>query len=604
MKRGMLILLFTLLLACSVSAMTVELVSSTDSVDVNSKEVKCKVTKNETEELVSLTVYYENNESTTWQAGSTQNNPTSATEYPFSLTSLVNATYTWNCLAVNNESNAQYADANNTFKITFTTAAPPAENHAPELLIPLIDRIWPEDTVNISNLSYFFNDSDGDALTFSVVESPTGISVSISNDMVTFTPNANWTGNTSVMFSASDGQQATLSNPVSLNVTPVNDIPLASVIPDQNWTQNTNKTLDLGDYFFDVEDEDSALNFSYTFTSSDPININITIDSGGDAILTPETDWTGSETLTFTVYDTENAGVTSNEVTLTILASNVTTNNPPSIDTYSPESDPTISVGETQTFTITKSDPDGDSMNVTWYVDNVIQEEEISNTFKYTASEEGSFVIKVSVSDGQTSDSNSWALTVKSAGTGTNKTSPPPGDKELENETSACGDGVCSGDETTESCCKDCGCPEGWTCSSETNKCRREKGSGNIILLIIIISLFAGGAGVGLYLYKKKQEQEIFGLAKTPFQTPPKEEVKKEVVTPQQRPSIIKKPVEKPAKQPVKTTSQVLLKKYILYNLKKGKSFEEIKKELLKVGWTSDQIDDAYTTAKLDEVFS
>lgn len=618
-KRGMLFLLAFFILAFSVNAMTVELVAPSPSgiefQDVNSKDVICKVTKNDTEELTSLTVYYGNNESTAWQAGSTQNNPTSATEYTFSLTSLVNATYTWNCLAVNNETNEQFADSNRTFIITFTTAAPPAENHAPELLSNIPDMVWPEDTINNSlSLNTYFNDSDGQTMTFSVAETPSTVSVSIaSNSSVIFTPNENWTGNTSIMFSASDGTNTTHSNPVSLTLTAVNDAPyLSSAILNKTWNKDNTAKIDLGEYFFDVDD--SSLNYSYTFTSSSPFSISVNIESDGDAVFTPESGWTGSEILTFTAYDNANLSATSNEVILTVEASNATSNNPPSIDTYSPLSNPTISVGESQTFSITKSDPDGDTMNVTWYVDNVIQEGKTGDSFTYTASNVGSFTVKVAVSDGALSDLNTWVLTVKSAGITTNKTAQP-GEEEVGNKTLACGDGVCAEGEDQFSCCKDCGCPEGYDCYEPTGKCRKETKAQNTILLIIVASVFLGGAGVGLYIYKKKQNEEIFGnLANIPFKLPPKEggvEVKEEVKFQKPAGAVVKKGEEKPKTAAVekplkkaKSSSQVLLKDYVIQNLKKGKTWEQLKVELRSVGWTDEQIDEAYTAAQLDEAFS
>jgi len=623
MKRGMVILLFILLLACSVSAMTVTLVSPTPNgieyQDINSRDVVCKVEKNETEELTSLTVYYENNESTTWQAGSTQDNPVSTTEYTFSLSSLVNATYTWNCLAVNNESNEQYADSNLTFKITFTEAS---SNTAPS---------WQQSTNQsttedssptlVINLDYDSSDTEDDALsqnmTYSISESASSIiDCSVSGaEMSCGPPAANKSGDNIVTVTATDSGSLTASIDYNISVMPVNDAPLVSVIANQTWNENANKTIDLADYFSDVEDSDSSLNYSYTFTSSSP-DINVTIESDGDAIFTPESDWTGTEKLTFTATDSGALSITSNEIILTVEESNTTTTNTaPSIDSYLPGSDPTISVGESQTFTITKTDPEGDSMNVTWKVDNSEQEGKTGDSFKYTANNTGSFKIKVVVVDNVASDvksaTHTWILTVKSAGA-TTPTAAPSGDEGLENETFVCGDGTCdsTGDEDCVSCPDDCACPEGFTCHSETKKCTREKKSGNTILLIVIISLFVGGAGAGVYFYKKKREQDIFGLAKTPFKAPPKEEIKSQrpaVEIPKTEPkkpsTVIKGAVKKPAK-PAKTTSQVLLKKFITYNLKKGKSFKQIKKELLKVGWTADQIDDAYTAARLDEAFS
>jgi hypothetical protein len=620
MKRGILVLLFILLLACSVNAMTVELVSPSDGLsytDVNSKDVVCKVIKNDTEELTSLNVWFGNNESTAWQAGSSpQSNPTSTTEYTFSLTSLVNATYTWNCSAVNNESNEQFADPGRAFSITFTTAAPAVTNNPPTCDVANTNITVVEDTgswnldanmtktpdtVNISCL-----DSDNNALTYTInSQTGSGGTFSISNnDALNFVTDANATGTKIVVVDVNDGAGGIIQVSAQVIVTPVNDPPVGSVMPNQNWDQDKNKTINLKDYFSDVDD--TSLNYSYAFNSSTP-HISVLIKDDSDTILTPESNWYGSETITFTAYDNANLSFTGNEVTLNVQQANITSaNNPPSIDTISPTTDTTISVGASQTFTITKSDLDDDSMNVTWYVDGVSQEGETGDSFTYTASIVGSFVIKVAISDGHASDTNSWALTVKSSQT-TNQTAPPADKKTGENVT-ACGDNKCSSDEDQLSCCSDCGCPEGYTCNAETNKCTKEKKTRNIILLAVVLGLFVGGAGVGLYLYKKKQEQEIFGgLANTPFSLPPKGgEVKREeliVKKPQEPVKKAERHQEKPLKD-TKTTSQVLLKNFIITNLKKGRTLDQIKEELHKVGWTEEQINDAYTAAQLDEAFS
>ncbi len=90
-------------------------------------------------------------------------------------------------------------------------------------------------------------------------------------------------------------------------------------------------------------------------------------------------------------------------------------NTPPSIDSYSPTTDPTINVGESQTFSITKSDPDGDPLTVRWYVDDVLKSQG-SDSYTYTATTAGTFEVRVTVSDGTDTVSHTWTLTVNEAG--------------------------------------------------------------------------------------------------------------------------------------------------------------------------------------------
>ncbi|MBL7100700.1 MAG: hypothetical protein ISS23_01965 [Nanoarchaeota archaeon] len=612
MKRGLLILLFILISACSVSAMTVELISPSHPPPIiyqdrtTPVEVTCQATVEGDEELDNVTLVYLHNESLDYFTKG-PGTPDSGEPVNFEIDNLINATYTWNCLAVSNDSVETWAPANYTFIITFTEAS--ADNNAPSCIIAAdTNKSINEDTgTDIdSDLGadggVHCTDADTDPITYSISTQSGKGTFSVSGGNLSAYPEANATGEGFATVSVTDGTD-TVYFDVNVTWDAVNDAPyLSTVIANRTWNENTNSTIDLDDYFSDVDD--SSLNYSYTFTSSGTIDINVTIESDGDAVFTPSSDWTGTEKLTFTAYDSSNATATSNEVVLTVSESNGTSaNTAPNIDTYLPETDPTVSLGESQAFSITKSDSDGDSMNVTWYVDNVIQAGETGNSFTYTASVKGSFAIKVAISDGQASDTTSWVLTVQSAQNGSSVTAPP-GDKGLKDEVSACGDGVCAEGETSTGCCKDCGCPEGFTCNERTNKCIREKKSSNIILLVIVIGLFVAAAAGGIYFYKRRQEKEIFGLAKTPIKTPPKKDggvFKKE--EPSKKPVTAKEAVKQPLKK-AKTTNQVLLKKYILYNLKKGKSFGQIKKELLKVGWTEEQINDAYTAAQLEDVFS
>jgi len=650
MKRGI-ILIFMLILIPFVASMEVTLVSPSDSsvlTDVDSTTVTCKAVAAGIEELDNLTLYIENNESYTDTIPRTD--AESNVEEDFDISGLANATYTWNCLAVDNESVQTWFGSNYTFVVTFSTAAP---NNPPNFSTTIPDLTWEEDVTNTEiDLNDYFNDSDGDPLTFDVVDDPSSVSVSIdSNGTVSLVGNANWSGTDTVSFSASDGTATANSNSVSLNITPVNDAPLCKPIPNQTWYQNMDSELNIGEYFSDIES--SSLTYSYNFISSGD-NINASIDSESlDVTLTPKEGWTGTGKITFTAMDEGNLSFTSNEVFLKVLESG-SDNSPPVIDSYLPETNPTVSLGESQTFTITKSDSDGDTLTVAWYVDNVLQENDTGDSFTFNASTRNTFAIKVAVSDNEHSETHTWTLTVSSdsdsdSSVDTNGTS---GNEAIvpENATYVCGDNVCHEDETFSSCCKDCGCPDDFMCNNETNKCLREVKTTNRIMIILLAVVVLSLVGIGIYFYlKKKKEESDLSLTDMAFKVPPKkgeklkdktekkseskivsavekklgkkhinawmdekpkEEEKEIKEEKKEQPKVEKKKEEKVVKKPVEKTfkkadssNQLLLKKFISSKLKKGQSLEQIKKELLKVGWSEEQIQDAYTAAQLDEVF-
>ncbi|HSU72613.1 MAG TPA: PGF-pre-PGF domain-containing protein [Candidatus Binatia bacterium] len=87
--------------------------------------------------------------------------------------------------------------------------------------------------------------------------------------------------------------------------------PTASGIPLQAWDEDTAHTIDLGTYFRDPDGD--PLTYSYTPVA----NIVVTI-SGNTATLTPEKDWFGERTITFTADDGKGGKVNSNAVKLIV----------------------------------------------------------------------------------------------------------------------------------------------------------------------------------------------------------------------------------------------------------------------------------------------
>lgn len=85
-------------------------------------------------------------------------------------------------------------------------------------------------------------------------------------------------------------------------------------IPDQVWNENLAHKLDLNKYFKDPDKD--ALEFAYTELE------HITVElKDGIATLTPESGWTGTETVVFTADDGNGGIVDSNEFKLTVLPS-------------------------------------------------------------------------------------------------------------------------------------------------------------------------------------------------------------------------------------------------------------------------------------------
>ncbi len=114
-------------------------------------------------------------------------------------------------------------------------------------------------------------------------------------------PNEEWSGSETITFTATDPTLLSDSDSATFTVTPVNDPPVVSDIPDQTIDEGQNFTqITLDDY---VSDPDNA-NSEMTWTYSGNTDLIVTIDENRVAtISTPNPDWNGSETITFTATD-------------------------------------------------------------------------------------------------------------------------------------------------------------------------------------------------------------------------------------------------------------------------------------------------------------
>lgn len=72
------------------------------------------------------------------------------------------------------------------------------------------------------------SDADGDSLTFSVVSSPSNGSISGTEPALTYTPALDFVGSDSFTFRANDGTDDSNLATISINVTPINDPPVAN----------------------------------------------------------------------------------------------------------------------------------------------------------------------------------------------------------------------------------------------------------------------------------------------------------------------------------------------------------------------------------------
>ena len=197
-----------------------------------------------------------------------------------------------------------------------------------------------EDTAKAVTLSG--SDPDGNALTFSIVASPshgtlgaigtvtcTGTPSSCSAT-VTYTPAANFNGSDSFSFKVNDGTADSPAATVSITVDPVNDAPTFTKGADQTVPEDASaQTVPGWATAISAGPSDEAaqtLTFSMTNDNNQLFTVQPTVASNGTLTFTPVADASGSATVTVKLADdggTANGGVDSSQQTFTITVTPV-----------------------------------------------------------------------------------------------------------------------------------------------------------------------------------------------------------------------------------------------------------------------------------------
>ncbi len=173
-------------------------------------------------------------------------------------------------------------------------------NRAPLFnLIPSI--IMNEDSSIKINLSEYFKDEDADRLEYKIEYYPSEDkinSVISDGEILNLVSRDNWYGEDSIVISASDFLDKTLSQRIPISVIPFNDAPEFFREIDNkiiNEDSSLENYINLNEYFRDI---DSELSFFVVGNSKLKIDIN-----NGLVSILPEKDWYGEEAITFIAND-------------------------------------------------------------------------------------------------------------------------------------------------------------------------------------------------------------------------------------------------------------------------------------------------------------
>ncbi len=161
-------------------------------------------------------------------------------------------------------------------------------------------------------------DVDGDALTFSVPVSgaPQNGSVTVAADgSYTYTPNANFNGTDSFTYTVSDGKGGTTTGTIAVNVASVNDGPTTS-----GGAAAGNEDAPITGQLAGADVDGDALTFSVPVSGA-PQNGSVTVAADGSYTYTPNANFNGTDSFTYTVSDGK-GGTTTGTIAIDVASVN------------------------------------------------------------------------------------------------------------------------------------------------------------------------------------------------------------------------------------------------------------------------------------------
>ena len=163
-----------------------------------------------------------------------------------------------------------------------------------------------EDTIATSKLEAA-TDADGDALTYAIATNAANGKVVIGKDgSYTYTPNANFNGEDSFTYTINDGKGGVITQTATVNVAAGNDAPVSA-----NTTIAATEDTVAKDFLAKATDVDGDA-LTYTLATG-AANGKVTIGKDGSYSYTPNANFNGKDSFTYTVTDgTETITKTAN----------------------------------------------------------------------------------------------------------------------------------------------------------------------------------------------------------------------------------------------------------------------------------------------------
>ena len=238
-------------------------------------------------------------------------------------------------------------------------------NDAPEIKPIAVQSIQEKEHFKPIDLAQFISDPDHPLSALKIEVSPARAlraSINAKKQLVVSTPDKYWNGTEKIKLDVTDPEGARASQQVTFEVVPVNDSPVIKHIAGQKIKEK--EKFEIVDLSKAAEDPDNKPNELH-WTVSGNKDLKVDIKGTRAQILTPNPNWFGKETLTFTVKDIAGASASA-KATFEVTP----VNDPPVLKPVQP-----FGIDEKKTFAPVDfskmvSDPDNKLEELVWTLDN------------------------------------------------------------------------------------------------------------------------------------------------------------------------------------------------------------------------------------------
>ncbi|QDG52672.1 tandem-95 repeat protein [Persicimonas caeni] len=260
-----------------------------------------------------------------------------------------------------------------------------------------------EDTPATADVLANDTDPEGDNLSVSITTSPSNGTASVTSaGEISYTPDADFNGSDSLAYTLSDGNGGTAMATLSIQVTAINDAPVAA-----DDTAGTNENQSVNVAVLQNDDDVDGDTLSVTGTTTSAQGVTVTVESDNSVTYQPPTDYVGTDSFDYTISD----GTATATATVTVTVNNVNDAPTAADDTATTDEDTAVTID----VLANDGDPDNDPLGIISATTPSQGSTSVANgqiTYTPNADENGTDTFEYTISDGNLTATATVTVTI------------------------------------------------------------------------------------------------------------------------------------------------------------------------------------------------